>query len=295
METHHGRVIQSVGDYHTVSISPGRHVLCRARGRLKQRGAVVTGDLVKVALTTGSDEGVIEDVAPRKTYLFRPTIANVDTAVVVMALARPEPSFELVDRLLALAEREGLTAMVVFNKADLVSDVFAKEASAPYVAAGYPVYAVSAAMGEGIDILKEALEGKVSIFAGPSGVGKSSLLNALLPQSQQKTGEVSEKLRRGRHTTRHVSLLPMGDEGWVADSPGFSTLSFGAMDPRDFPQLYPDFVRLQIECRFTGCLHRSEPGCAVKHAVETGGLDAGRYQRYLRILQEIEDAFERRF
>lgn len=295
MESHKGRVIRSVGDYHTVATIDGRQVLCRARGRLKQRGAVVTGDLVTVSIDPGSDEGVIEDVTPRRTYLYRPTIANVDTSVVVMALARPSPSWELVDRLLALAEREGLSALVVFNKVDLVDPTEAEAARAPYVAAGYPVYRVSAATGEGIDKLKAALEGRVSILAGPSGVGKSSLLNALLPEAGLKTGEVSHKLSRGRHTTRHVSLLPIGQEGWVADSPGFSTLSFGTMDPREFPLLYPEFVRLREGCRFSGCMHRSEPDCAVKEAVEDGRLDEGRYQRYLRILQEIEEAFERRY
>lgn len=295
MESLTGRVIQSVGDYHTVATVDGRRVLCRARGRLKQHGAVVTGDLVTVSLTGGSDEGVIEEVAPRTSFLYRPTIANVDTGVIVMALAQPSPTWELVDRLLALTEREGLSSVVVLNKVDLVDHAAARKAAEPYASAGYPVYCVSAATGEGVDGLKEELEGRVSILAGPSGVGKSSLLNLLIPEARQRTGEVSRKLSRGRHTTRHVSLLPLGDGGWVADSPGFSVLSFGTMDPREFPRLYPDFVRLEEGCRFGGCLHRSEPGCAVKEAVEQGRLDAGRYQRYLRILKEIEEAFERRF
>lgn len=288
-----GRVIQSVGDYHTVALADGGEILCRARGRLKRRGSIVTGD--RVTVTVVGDEGVIEEVEPRTSQLIRPTIANVDTAVVVMALARPEPSLDLVDRILAMAERERLDALVVFNKADLVAQPDAQRLSAPYDEAGYPVHVVSAAQGTGIEALKQSLDGRVSILAGPSGVGKSSLLNALIPQASQRTGDVSSKLSRGRHTTRHVSLLPMGEKGWLADSPGFSTLSFGAMDPRELPGLYPDFVRLEHGCRFTGCLHRSEPDCAVREAVQEGRLDEGRYQRYLRLLREIEEAFERRY
>lgn len=286
-------MIRSVGDYHTVVIETGE-VLCRARGRLKQRGAVVTGDLVEISLSS-KDQGVIEDVAPRSTYLYRPTIANVDTAVVVMALARPEPTLELADRLLALAEREGLAGIMVLTKADLVPADSVKSVMAPYEAAGYRVFATSVQTGMGIDALKEELASRVSILAGPSGVGKSSLLNALIPGAALRTGEVSQKVSRGRHTTRHVSLLRLGPSGWIADSPGFSTLSFGPLDPRALPGLFPDLEALAGECRFSGCLHQSEPGCAVRRAAEEGRLDAGRYRRYLRILNEVVEAFERRY
>lgn len=293
MEKWCGRVIQSVGDYHTVALADGRSVLCRARGRLKRQGAVITGD--RVTVTVVGDEGVVEDVEPRTSQLIRPVIANVDTAVVVMSLARPDPSLDLVDRILVMAEREKLDAIVVFNKVDLVQEAEAQRISAPYSQAGYPVFLTSASQGVGIERLKESLAGRVSILAGPSGAGKSSLLNALIPGASLRTADVSHKLQRGRHTTRHVSLLPLGEDGWVADSPGFSALSFGAMDPRDLPALYPDFARFTEGCRFTGCLHRSEPDCAVREAVEQGELDEGRYRRYLRLLHEIEVAFERRY
>lgn len=293
MERLIGRVIRSVGDYHTVKVESGE-VLCRARGKLKQQGAIVTGDLVEISMSS-KDQGVIERVAPRKTFLVRPAVANVDTAVVVMALALPEPSFELADRILALSRREGLEGIIVFTKADLVSPEQAEKAKAPYEAAGFPVFVTSVKTGQGIEALKERLASRVSILAGPSGVGKSSLLNAMIPGASLRTGEVSEKVGRGRHTTRHVSLLPLGERGWIADSPGFSTLSFGVMDPRALPGLYPDFARLAPECRFSGCLHHSEPGCAVKRAVEEGRIDGGRYRRYLKILQEVTEAFERRY
>lgn len=294
MERFHGRVIRSVGDYHTVWIEPGAEVLCRARGRLKQRGSLVTGDLVTVALT-GPDQGVIEEVAPRSTFLFRPPVANVDTAVVVMSLARPEPSLDLADRILAVASRAGLDGLVVLTKADLVDPQEASRISTPYEAAGYPVFVTSAPAGQGIEALREALSSRVSILAGPSGVGKSSLLNALVPGAALRTGEVSRKTDRGRHTTRHVSLLRLGERGWIADSPGFSNLSFGPMDPRELPGLFPDLQRFAGGCRFSGCLHQREPGCAVRQAVEEGSLDEGRYRRYLRILQEVSEAFERRY
>lgn len=293
MEKAAGRVVESLGGFYTVALEGGARVVCRGRGRLKQQGRIVVGDEVEIAYE--GSEGVIEAIRPRRSLLERPVVANVDTAVVTMALARPDPALELLDRILARVALEGLDTILVWNKADLVGVEESEAIAGPYRRAGYRCIATSAATGAGVDALREALTGRLAVVAGPSGVGKSSLLNLLSPGANQKTQGVSEKGRRGRHTTRAVSLLPLPGGGWVADAPGFSVLSLGAVDPRRVPSLFPDLEALGNRCRFAGCFHRDEPGCAVKEAVEEGRVDRGRYRRYLAILREVEDAFERRF
>lgn len=289
-----GRVVRSVGDYHTVVLQTGEELICRTRGRLKlDRGAVITGDLVGVVIQ--GNQGIIEEVAPRKTELYRPPIANVDQAVVVTAVAQPDPVPQLIDRILALAVREGLSCIIVFNKIDLVDQDVVDQWIRLYQQTGFPVVGTSTKTVTGIDTIRSYLRGRVSVLAGPSGSGKSSLLNLVIPGVELKTAAVSERITRGRHTTRHVTLLRHPDQGWVADSPGFATLSFQDMDPRELPDCYPDYVAVAHECRFSGCLHAEEPGCAVKEAVESGRLDRGRYQRYRDILAEVQLAFERRY
>lgn len=288
-----GRVIESVGGFHTVVFDDGAAVVCRARGRLKRDGAILVGD--RVAVGTAGGDRVIERVEARTSELIRPPIANVDLAVVVMAFARPEPSWELLDRILVSVAKAGLDAVVVMNKRDLAGRSEEEAAFRPYRLAGYPVVATSVKEGAGLDRLREVLSGRISVFAGPSGVGKSSLLNELIPGAQLETGDVSEKARRGRHTTRRVGLLALPGGGWVADAPGFSTLDLGLMEPRMLGGCFPEIDSRAAACRFTGCLHRSEPDCAVKEAKEAGKIDPGRYERYLRFLAEVEQAYERRY
>lgn len=289
-----GRVVRSVGDYHTVALEGGGELLCRTRGRVKLgRGALMAGDLVMVRVL--GDEGVVEEVFPRKTQLIRPPIANVEQAVIVMALARPRPAPQLLDRILIMAEREGLQSIIVLSKRDLAGDAEVRALADVYAAVGYTVVPTSVKTGLGLEQLRERLQGRVSVLAGPSGVGKSSLLKALLPGVELDVGQVSRKSERGRHTTRHVSLLPLHPDGWVADSPGFATLSLGTMDPRALPAYYPEYLRLADQCRFTGCLHHEEPDCAVKAALSRGELHPDRYRRYLEILSELKEAYERRY
>lgn len=286
-------MVESLGGFYTVALEEGGRVVCRGRGRLRQKGRIAVGDVVEIAFE--GEEGVIEEVRPRRSLLERPVIANVDTAVVTMALVRPAPAFELLDRILARVELEGLDVLLVWNKADLIEKDEAERVVRPYRAAGYRCILTSAVKGVGLRAIEKALAGRLAVLAGPSGVGKSSLLNALTPAANQKTQGISEKVERGKHTTRAVSLLPLPNGGWVADAPGFSSIALGAIDPRRVPSLFPDLVELEGECRFAGCFHRDEPECAVKAAVEEGRLDLGRYRRYLEILREVEEAFERRF
>ncbi len=283
-----GRVIRSHSNVHYVDV--GTEVLeCRPRGRLRYRKErVLTGDLVRVS-RAGPGLGVIDEVLPRRNALVRPPVANVDQAVLVFALREPDIDLLLLDRLLVLVAMEGLCAVVCLNKADLAGEGETRGLARVYGAAADRLLVTSARTGQGVEELRETLAGRISVFAGPSGAGKSSLLNALNPELGLRTGAVSRKVRRGVHTTRHVALVSTGDGGLVADTPGFTHLELEGLHPVDLSWLYPEMRALCGSCRFSGCLHRAEPGCRVKEAVEEGAIDRGRYERYLTLLSEVEE------
>lgn len=294
-------------------------LLCALRGRLRREaGTVLTGDEVEVRRTEGG--AVIERVLPRRNQLVRPPIANVDRVLVVQSLAAPDPVPILLDRLLVQAEAHGLPVLLCFNKVDLVTgNGTAGDARGPgeagqqgapgedalpgqlrrlvegYRLAGYPVYLVSARTGQGVEALRQELREGVTVLAGPSGAGKSTLLNAIQPGLRLQTGEVSRKLGRGRHTTRHVQLLALEGGGWVADSPGFSRLELPEVEPEELADLWPDLRSHAPGCRFRGCLHRSEPGCAVRAAVDEGAIAEWRYHNYLVLLGEVERRLAERY
>lgn len=267
---------------------------CSLRGRLRQaRQTVLPGDKVKVTwLKQG--KGVVEEVLPRRSELIRPPIANVDQAVIVMALANPEPNLNLLDRLLILIEYEHIAPLICFNKADLADPGVEEKLPGIYREAGYPVAITSAKAKRGLESLCSHLQGKISVLAGPSGVGKSTLLNSLQLGLSLKTGAVSTKIGRGRHTTRHVELLPFQSGGLVADTPGFSILNLPEMKREELVGYFPDLNRNAQGCRFSSCLHDQEPDCAVKEALAEGRIDPGRYQHYREFLAEVI-ATERRY
>lgn len=287
-----GRVVRAHGFVYYVE-TDGALWECRPRGRFKlqeeDRPAVLAGDRVRVR-PIGAGEAVIEEVLPRRSELERPPVANVDQAVIVFTLAQPELDRRLLDRFLAVAESRDLTVLLVLNKIDLVTAEAVAAAAAPYRQIGYEVFPACARTGVGVDALKERLAERFSVLAGQSGVGKSRLLNALHPGLNLRTGDVSAKLQRGRHTTRHVELLRIeGVPGAViADTPGFSLLQIEGVPATGLQYCFREFHRLFPACRFSGCLHRAEPGCAVKAAVAQGAIDAGRYDSYLAFLGEIE-------
>lgn len=287
-----GTVLKAYGGYYYVQAG-GRIYTCKLRGRVKARGPVFPGDRVEVdVLADGS--GVIAGVAPRRSVLLRPPVANVDQLVIVTSFHEPEPIPQLVNRLLLQAEAQELGALVVVNKADLAAPA---ERDAPWIKglglAGYTVLLTSTVTGEGLAGLAAALAGRLSVLAGPSGVGKSSILRVLLSEpdaARIKTGEVSRKLGRGRHTTRHVELFPLPSGGWVIDAPGFSRLYLPRLSLDELAGCFPEMRRFIGRCRFAGCLHDQEPGCAVKDAVRSGLIDAGRYEDYLTFLHEIAES-----
>ena len=265
---------------------------CRGRGRFRKEATqLLVGDQVEVQ-PTEEGAGFITGLAPRKNFLIRPPVANLDRLVLVVSAADPAPNLLVVDKLTAIAARRGIPAALVFTKSDLADTA---NLAAIYRGAGYPVCQVNSLTGEGIPQVRALFQGGLSAFCGNSGAGKSTLLNALYPKLQLATGEISRKLGRGRHTTRHVELFPTGDGGYIADTPGFSAvefLQFEKMPAAALEDCFPEFGPYREKCRFTGCSHRVEKGCAVLAAVEEGKIPESRHQSYRAIYEELRGVKE---
>lgn len=268
----------------------GQEVACKPRGKFRLTATEVrVGDRVEVTLDDAG-EGRIDQVLPRRNVLARPPIANVDQAAVVFTLREPDTGFELLDRFLLHTELAGVGVVIVLNKIDLLTPAEIANIIAIYGAggAGYPVYPISARQGSGLDALLQALAGRTTVLAGASGAGKSRLTRTLLPGRTVQVGELSEKLHRGKHTTRHVELMPLPGGGLLADTPGFTYLEFEGVPAGKLSTLFSELRPLVDQCRFSDCLHRAEPDCAVREAVAAGRIVASRYAHYLLFLSEIE-------
>jgi ribosome biogenesis GTPase len=288
------RIVRALSGFYYVLTETGV-VECRARGKLRREGTPpVVGDFCEI--TRQGEKGTLERLLPRKNYFLRPSVANVDLLVLLASCAIPTTEPFLIDRVLAIAGRQGVPVLIVVNKNDLAPG---GSLSGIYERAGFPVLLASAETGEGIEELRKALSGKLSVFTGNSGVGKSSILNRLDPALSLGVGEVSQKLGRGRHTTRCVSLYELAKDTWAADTPGFSAFDTDRMDlilKDDLPAAFPDFKPYLGKCRFPDCAHRKEPGCAVREALERGEVEPTRYQSYLRLyeLAEAEKPWEQK-
>jgi len=258
---------------------------CSLRGRLRhEKQQVLVGDRVEVK--PGSEhKGVVEKVLPRRSLLKRPAVANVDQAVIVFSLREPDPTPGLLERFLISARLNQIDPLICFNKVDLTNEAQIELVSRYQKT--YPVVVTSARTGEGLERLRELLAGKISVFAGPSGVGKSSILNTLMPGLRLRTGEVSAKLKGGRHTTRHVELISLPEGGFVADTPGFTSLDLPDIKPEELPGFFSEIAGYDKGCYFTSCLHFKEPGCAIREAVEAGEIGEARYRQYLEFLEEL--------
>ena len=279
-----GRIIRSLSGFYEVRTGTGT-VTCRARGSLRRESQIpLTGDLVSISIERG--KGMVERILPRRNSFVRPAVANVDALVVFAANVNPVTEPFLIDRVAAIAGDQEVPVYLVVNKCDLDP---ARELIRIYTHAGFPVIAASAETGEGIGQLWELIRGKLVDFTGNSGVGKSSILNRLCPALQLPTGEVSEKLGRGRHTTRHVELYDLGEETYVADTPGFSSFDTDQMDvmlKENLQYAFPDFDPYIGDCQFHDCSHRKEPGCAVRAALDAGAIEPTRYDSYLRLYEK---------
>ena len=277
------RIIKALRGFYYVQTEDGV-VECRARGRFRRQDqSPLVGDFVRI--TRQGDKGVLEALLPRKNAFIRPAVANIDQLVVLASCAIPVTEPFLIDRVLAIAQLQNVPALVVVNKDDLAP---AQPLAEIYCRAGVPVLVTSAETGEGIEALREALAGKLSCLTGNSGVGKSSLLNRACPQLQLPVGEVSEKLGRGRHTTRHIELYSLGSNTFVADTPGFSAFDTERMELVHKEQLqyaFPEFAPYLGHCQFPDCAHRKEPGCAVRKALAEGKIGQTRYSSYERLYE----------
>ena len=234
-------------------------------------------------------EGNITRVLPRKNELVRPAVANIDQALVVFAVTKPKPHFNLLDRFLVMMETKGIPAALCFNKADIAADPEIAGLKEVYESCGYPLLFTSAKEEENIDRLKELLRGKTTAIAGPSGVGKSSLINLLQSGVKMETGGISRKIERGKHTTRHSELIMLGGESYIMDTPGFSSLYVGEVEKEELKYCFPEFAPCEGKCRFSGCSHVHEPGCAVKEAVEEGKIHRSRYEDYVMMYRELQE------
>lgn len=287
-----GLVLKNYNGYYYVQVGEVTYT-CKVKGKMKQnRFSLATGD--QVLLEPGEQkgtcacayEGMIKKVLPRKNFLPRPTMANLDLFVVTFACATPDFSFLLADKLLALAELAHIPSILVLNKLDQAPAGLVDEVRAVYEPLGYKFFAISAQSGTGVAALREHLKGKICAFGGPSGVGKSSTINAIDSSVELRTGEVSEKIGRGKHTTRFAQLLPF-DEGYIADTPGFGNLLLEGLEPEQAVTAFREFAQYEAGCRFCPCSHTHEPVCGVKEAVAAGHIAASRYESYLAMLEEI--------
>ena len=267
-----GRIMKGIGGFYYVDTEKGLYE-CRARGIFrKDKITPLVGDRVKISIVDEEKKiGVVEDIDKRDTELIRPPIANVDKALIVFAVTNPKPNLSLLDRFIVLAEKENLEIVIILTKVDLDEDDITNKIKEIYELSGYKVIPVSSKSKENIDKVKEELNNSVVVFAGPSGVGKSSLLNEIDQNFKLQTGEVSDKIKRGKHTTRHAELLKLECGGIVADTPGFSSLTLDDIEESELKEYFIEFDEVD-GCRFGNkCIHENEPGCGVKEAVEAGG------------------------
>ena len=290
-----GKIIKGIGGFYYVDTEKGLYE-CRARGIFrKNKITPLVGDRVSISVVDEENKkGVVEEIEKRDTELVRPPIANVDKALIVFAIKNPSPNLSLLDRFIVLAEKENLEIVIVFTKVDLDTDgELLGELKDIYEVSGYKVIPVSNKLKLNIDKIKEELKENTVVFAGPSGVGKSSLLNEVDKNFELKTGEVSDKIKRGKHTTRHAELLKLECGGMVADTPGFSSLTLDDIDESELKEYFIEFDKYD-ECRFgSRCIHENEPSCAVKEAVENGDISKKRYESYIQLLNEIRSGKRR--
>ena len=281
-----GRIVRSLSGFYDVQ-TPGGIVTCRGRGSLRRTGeSPLTGDIAEITVEKG--KGMVEKILPRRNRFVRPAVANVDALVVFAANVNPVTEPFLIDRVAAIAGDQEVDTYICINKCDLDPAV---DLVRIYRNAGFSVICASAETGEGVEQLRYLLQGKLTAFTGNTGVGKSSMLNALCPELKLPTGEVSEKLGRGRHTTRHVELFCLGEDTYVADTPGFSSFDTDQMDvllKENLQYAFGDFARFLGGCQFHDCSHRAEPGCRIRKAVKDGELEKTRYESYLRLYEKAE-------
>ena len=279
-----GKIIKGIGGFYYVKTKEGV-IECKARGKFRHKDMKpMVGDNVDINVSNG--KGVIEDIHDRSSELIRPTVANVTQAFVVFAIKNPDINFDLLNRFLILCEYNNIKAIVCLNKVDLASEEEKEEVKKKINDIGYDVLFINAKKGLGIELLKERLSDNETVLCGPSGAGKSTLINTLINRMHMETGVVSEKIGRGKHTTRHSELIEI-ENGYLVDSPGFSNIDISFMNKDELRYCFPEFEEYNHNCKFRGCIHNKEPECAVKNALQENKINETRYNFYIRILEEL--------
>lgn len=291
MTAYQGRIVKGIGGFYYVDTADG--VLeCRARGIFrKEKITPLVGDMVEITVDEGTGTGAVDSILPRKNELLRPPVANVTQMAVVTAAANPRPNLYLLDKLIAAAEYAKLEPLICWNKTDLEAD---RELAEIYRKAGFWTLCLSAETGENISVLKAKLKDQITVFAGNSGVGKSSLLNRIFEREAFATGVVSQRVERGKHTTRHCELVALPGGGYVIDTPGFGSLDLALLNIEDCVALFREFSPYIAQCRFRDCSHTVEKGCGVREALEKGEIAPSRHESYCRLVQEIKNVRRRK-
>lgn len=285
-----GKIIKGIAGFYYVNVVEFGVYECKAKGIFrKEKQKPLVGDNVEIeVLDEETMTGNITALLPRKNELIRPAVANVDQALVVFAVTRPSPHFNLLDRFLVMMERQDIPVVLCFNKEDIAEDEQVERLRSVYEGCGYPCVFTSALEERNIEKIKELLKGKTTVIAGPSGVGKSSLINILNPDAKMETGDISSKIERGKHTTRHSELFTIAQDSYIMDTPGFSSLYVNDFEKEELKYYFPEFDPYEGTCRFLGCDHVHEPDCAVKAAVEAGEIHEIRYKDYLEMYEELK-------
>ena len=286
-----GKIVKGIAGFYYVHVVESGVYECKAKGIFRKDGVKpLVGDNVEIEILDEKDmEGNIMQILPRRNDLIRPAVANIDQALVVFAVTKPKPHLNLLDRFLVMMESREIPVILCFNKTDIAKDLEIAKLREIYERCGYPLIFTSAKEEKHIEELKAVLKWKTTAIAGPSGVGKSSIINLLQSEVEMETGTISRKIERGRHTTRHSELLVIGDDSYIMDTPGFSSLYISDIDQDSLKYCFPEFSPYEGKCRFNGCSHIHEPDCAVKLAVEAGEIHKTRYENYLALYQELQE------
>lgn len=285
-----GKIVKGIAGFYYVHV-PGKGIYeCKAKGifRKDNKKPLVGDDVLIQILNEDEKTGNIKELLIRTSELIRPAVANIDQALVIFSIVKPQPNFNLLDRFLIMMEQQNIPCIICFNKADIDKEGQGENYEEIYRACGYETLSVSAREGIGIDKVRRLLHHKTTTVAGPSGVGKSSLINRLQNNITMETGSISRKIERGKHTTRHSELIAIGEDTYILDTPGFSSLSLFDMEKEDLAKYYPEFEMHEIFCKFGGCSHIAEPVCGVKDALAEGKISALRYENYKLLYEELK-------
>lgn len=286
-----GKIMKGIAGFYYVGVVESGVYECKAKGIFrKDKIKPLVGDDVEIEVLNEEEKlGNIVKILPRRSELIRPAVANIDQALVIFAAREPKPNLSLLDRFLVIMEKQDVPVIICFNKQDLCDEEEVGRLKGIYEACGYPVVLASAKQGEGIEEIKSLLRGKTTTVAGPSGVGKSSLTNRLQNEVQMETGEISKKLGRGRHTTRHSQIIQIEKDTWLYDTPGFTSFYVEEIEKEELRFYFREFSKYEGTCRFQGCTHTHEPGCMVKNALEEGKISKERYENYLELYGELKE------